>query len=416
MPELISNPSTEPDREVADSEGHASATNSANSAHGGMVVQYHADADFSDQSEDRGDDSLGDVVETNSKPDLDTDASGNRGRPLARVLVGGLVKLCWSGVRGTVRFPRTSAAAAMLTLILGSILFTQPAKSTPKNQIPSSPPTSSLDEEKKGREKSATKPDLTSIAKDVPPSKSPNDARVADRSGQTAVPALTEELLPPLPRVGADAGATDSLTKPQQAEKAVAPPSQSIDPAPLPTIGQGDANLLSQSPHTPSPTPLPSPASSATQPEPAPAPTQITETSKVPGPAELPRVPSSLANDLNLPAQESLGSFQSSTTDRSAERVPPPADAELESTSAAIDGDRPTKLEGAGHLSRKLRLQLMSNPNLRRRLNLRRRALLLHLRRLRPSPRHRSPRHRSRRLRHLRRASEGRGTEAGTYD
>ncbi len=58
MSELILNPSTEPDREAADLVDHTAPTNSAESAHGGMVVQYHADADFSDQSEDPGDDSL----------------------------------------------------------------------------------------------------------------------------------------------------------------------------------------------------------------------------------------------------------------------------------------------------------------------------------------------------------------------
>ena len=319
-----------------------------------MVVQYHADTDFSDQSEDPGDGSHRDVAETNSKPNLDTDASGNRGRPLARVLAAGLITLCWSGIRGIVRFPRTSSAAAMLTLILGSILFTQPAKSTPKARITSSPPPSVQDEKKDKRERAATKPDVASIAKDVIPSTSPDEGRAADRSDQPAVPALTEDSLPPLPRVGADAGAADSLTKRQQTEKAVAPTSQSIAPAPLPTIGQGDANLLPQSPHDPAPTPLPSPASSSTQPEPAPAPKLITENSKKPGPAELPPVPSSLANDLNLPAQDSLASPQSSTINRSAERVPPPADAELELTSAAIDGDRPTKHEDAGTPQKKV--------------------------------------------------------------
>ncbi len=288
-----------------------------------------------------------DEVETNSKSDRGTAVSGKRGRPLARVLAGGLVKLCWSGVRGTIRFPRTSAAAAMSTLILGSILFTQPAKSTPKNQIPSSPPTSSQDEKKGVSEKAATKPDLTSIAKDVPPSKSPNEGKAADRSDQPAAPASSEESLPPLPGVGADGGPTDSLTKHPQTEKATTPTSQSVVPAPLPTIGQDDANLLSQSSHDPAPTPLPSPATSSTLPEPVPAPTLTGGTSKDSGPGELPPVPSSFATDLDPPSQATLATPRSSTVNRSAERVAPPADAELESTSVAIDGDRSTKHEDA---------------------------------------------------------------------
>ena len=94
----------------------------------------------------------------------------------------------------------------------------------------------------------------------------------------------------PSPKLGLMPAATDSLTNHLQTEKAVAPTTQSITPAPLPAIGQGDANLLSQSPQDPAPTPLPSPPSSSTQPQASSGPTLITETSKVPGREELPPV------------------------------------------------------------------------------------------------------------------------------
>ena len=72
-------------------------------------------------------------------------------RPVS--LARSLVAIGRAGIRGTVRYPRTAAWTGLSILILGAILVTRPAKPTPKNQITASKGSPTPAENQKGSRK-----------------------------------------------------------------------------------------------------------------------------------------------------------------------------------------------------------------------------------------------------------------------
>jgi nucleoid-associated protein YgaU len=245
MSDLMSNPTSEPDLEAAESEDRAADTGLADPARGRVVVRYHANADSSGHPENFEDDNHVGEPRTTSEPDHGSIASRQWVRALVGVMARSLGAIGRTGIRGAVRYPRTSAWTGLSILILGAILLTRPTKPTPLAQVPSSP-AAPLPGEKKAPE---------------------------DEVGPKAV-------------VGAERQ-NESPTEKKVTEKKPAPATQAPATAPPRMPGQGDANLLARTFQTPAPAPLPSPISSPTQAGSAPHPDTSTPTLPDPGP-ELP--------------------------------------------------------------------------------------------------------------------------------
>ena len=118
MSELISNPPSEPEMEAAESVDRAADTGSAEPAHGRVVVRYHANADSSGHSDNPEDDAHIGEPETTSEPDLGSIRSEN-GPRTGRCHGTEPGAIGRAGIRGTVRYPRTSAWTGLSILILG---------------------------------------------------------------------------------------------------------------------------------------------------------------------------------------------------------------------------------------------------------------------------------------------------------
>jgi nucleoid-associated protein YgaU len=131
MPELMAIPSSEPDLEAAD-------TVSAEPAHDTVVLRYRPDADSSGHSDDPEDNTPIGEPETSATRNLTSKPARPPVRVLTLFLSRVLVAIVRAGIRGTIRYPRTSVWTALSIIILGAILATRPANPTPLNQMHSS--------------------------------------------------------------------------------------------------------------------------------------------------------------------------------------------------------------------------------------------------------------------------------------
>jgi nucleoid-associated protein YgaU len=124
-------PSSEPELEAAD-------TASAEPAHGRVVLRYRADADSSGHSDDPQDNPPIGEPETSETRNPTLRPRRPPVRVLSLFLSRVLVAIVRAGIRGTIRYPRTSVWTALSIMILGAILATRPANPTPLNQMHSS--------------------------------------------------------------------------------------------------------------------------------------------------------------------------------------------------------------------------------------------------------------------------------------
>ncbi len=246
MSELMSNPTSEPELEAAESVDRAADTGSAEPASRQSGGSVPCECRL-----------LGSFGQSRGRCAI----SANPGRPQNRPSVrsrGDDGSAHWpvfwheawcaigrAGIRGAIRYPRTSAWTGLSILILGGILLTRPAKPTPLAQVSSSPAAPSQDEKKEPEEKAKPKAVVGAERQPKP---------------------LTENKGP----------RTDPRRQPRHPPQLLRPRRSRATPTSWPKRSQA-----------PAPAPLPSPTPSPTQAESAPHPDTTTPTLPDPGP-ELP--------------------------------------------------------------------------------------------------------------------------------
>ncbi len=188
MSELISNSTFEP--ETADSVHLPADTHPAESAPTKVVVRYRANADPSDQRDNLEGGEDPSEPKTISKPDRGSGARLRRVRTLTTVLARGFAAITKAGIRGVVRYPRSSAVTALSLLILGAILRTQPDKPTPAAKIDANPSASLTPERKGEEEKKRSEVKGIPIVDNAPHPNAKTEGREANEGGQSVGPAL----------------------------------------------------------------------------------------------------------------------------------------------------------------------------------------------------------------------------------
>ena len=200
MSELISNPTLVPEPEAVDSVHLPADTGPAESAPTKVVVRYRANADSSDSR-----DTLEEQADPNG-PEI----------PSGRIAIShtGVERVPWPafwpaasapsrrpGFHGALRYPRSTAVAALSLLILGAILRTQPDKPTPKAQIDQRPSAISSAEKKGTGENNEPASNVRPIVDNDVPLNTDTGKNPAKENGQppASPPNSASSPLPPLP-------------------------------------------------------------------------------------------------------------------------------------------------------------------------------------------------------------------------
>ncbi len=201
MSELISNPTLVPEPEAVDSVHLPADTGPAESAPTKVVVRYRANADSSDSRDTLEEQADPNGPEIPSAPDRDFGAHRRRARALARVLASSLGTITKAGIHGALRYPRSTAVAALSLLILGAILRTQPDKPTPKAQIDQRPSAISSAEKKGTGENNEPASNVRPIVDNDVPLNTDTGKNPAKENGQppASPPNSASSPLPPLP-------------------------------------------------------------------------------------------------------------------------------------------------------------------------------------------------------------------------
>jgi nucleoid-associated protein YgaU len=350
MPELISNPQSEPDPQWSDGSGHVAHDGPDGLPHPGIVIRYDAATDLSDREEDPDADD-GDETEEDSEP-----ASGggavDRARDIVGVVVRGLLALSWACLLTAYRYPRWALVIVLSVVILGATALTRPGNPTPPAKIPGESATASAPGPDKGKDpqkdKEPPKGDQPALADagSPPAAKAEDGHQGAKKDGEaSASPPAPDPASPPGPAAPkvVDAGPTNSTT----AEKGPStnnPPSANREPvpAPPPLSDQTGATLLA-GPRA-SQTPAPPPPSTAQAPAPAvPAPSspapQETTTAAVPGPN--PELPPLSGAETSPPPISGSAPSTTATTAQPAESTTPAPGADGKRPGGAEAGNAP---------------------------------------------------------------------------
>ena len=309
MSELISNPTFGPDSEAADSVLLPADTGPAESAPTSVVVRYRANADSSDRRENLEEEADPSEPETASAPDRDSSVRWRRTRALASMLARGFSSITKAGIRGIVRYPRSSAVAALSLLILGAILRTQPEKATPPARIDAGPSALLPAVEKGKAEKNGAVPDGKAKKNGAVPDGGPiavnnfhstpkTEGGPASESGKLAVSPTdsASNPFPPLPEGALARGQTSPSAESPGTEHGPVPPNQAPASAPPRMSESSDLTLVTASTSDSTPAPLPSTAPSPTPAGPTPPP----DTTNSPTPDSRQELPRPLHRQLQL--------------------------------------------------------------------------------------------------------------------
>jgi nucleoid-associated protein YgaU len=353
MPELISNPQSEPDPQWSDGSGHVAHDGPDGLPHPGIVIRYDAATDLSDREDDPDDDD-GEEPEPDSEP-ASGGGAADRARAILGAVAGGLLALSWACLRAAYRYPRWALVIVLSVVILGATALTRPGKSTPTAKIlgesaaaPAPGPDKGKDPQK---DKGPPKGDQPALADagSPPAAKAEDGHKEAKKDGEaSASPPALDPALPPGQAASkvADAGPTSSTTA-EKEPSTINPSSANREPvpAPPPPSQQTDATLLA-GPHA-SQAPAPPPPSTAQAPAPAgPAPSSPgtqgppeTTTAAVPGPN--PELPPLSGSESSPPPISGSAPATTATTGQPAESTAPAPGADGKRPGGAESGNGP---------------------------------------------------------------------------
>ena len=345
MSELISNSTFEP--ETADSVHLPADTGPAESAPTEVVVRYRPNADSSDQRDSFEGDEDPNESKTISKPNRGSRARWGRVRALAGVLGRGFAAMTKAGIRGAVRYPRSSAVAALSLLILGAILRTQPDKPTPTAKIDTNPSAQSPSEKKEKDEKKGSAVNVGPIVDNAPHPTAKIEGRSANERGQAPVSPSDSapNPFPPLPDGAVAQGQTQPSTENPRTENGASSTNQVAAPSPPRMAEQGDPTILTSSISDPVPAPLLPTASSPTPAASTPDPGTTKSTPSDSGPESpapapsLVAIPQDTMPELPPAPSSSPGPSPAPTPNQPADLVPPPLGEELTLTRGSESPD-----------------------------------------------------------------------------